>query len=206
MENSKGNQKPILVKIANQLLKDQQELDSLAVQVSLGKAEARDKFREVKSELKEKIQDFKKLLSSEYNKTTDWVKNTLEELDRLESTLEESIEEDFEASKVNIIEKIDNVKELLAENPQAEKLLLMFSTYYEKSKLQLEVLEQSAQDKKAELTESYRHNMEEAGKSATALIEKFNDKKEEAEIRVEIFKEEIDLVYQHLKRAVKAFS
>ncbi|MFD2962332.1 MULTISPECIES: hypothetical protein [Olivibacter] len=66
MENSKENQRPILVKIANQLLKDQQDLDSLAVQLSLGKAEAKDKFREVKSEFKEKLQDLKNTISAEF--------------------------------------------------------------------------------------------------------------------------------------------
>ncbi len=53
------NQKPILVKIADQLLKDQQELDSLAVQLSLGKAEAKDKFEEVKKQIRKSIQEFK---------------------------------------------------------------------------------------------------------------------------------------------------
>ncbi len=46
------NQKPILVKIANQLLKNQQELDLLAVQLALGKVEAKTEFEEAKLKLK----------------------------------------------------------------------------------------------------------------------------------------------------------
>ena len=43
----KKSQKPIRVRIAEKLIKDQQELDHLAVQVSLGKAEMNDEFKKL---------------------------------------------------------------------------------------------------------------------------------------------------------------
>ena len=48
----KKSQKPIRVRIAEKLIKDQQELDHLAVQVSLGKAEMNDEFKKAKADLK----------------------------------------------------------------------------------------------------------------------------------------------------------
>lgn len=71
-EAVKTNQKPILVKIADQLLRDQEELDLLAVQISLGKAEVKDKFEEAKKQLKKSVQEFKETLTSEYEQTRDW--------------------------------------------------------------------------------------------------------------------------------------
>ena len=53
-QNGKKSQKPIRVRIAEKLIKDQQELDHLAVQVSLGKAEMNDEFKRSKSRFKEK--------------------------------------------------------------------------------------------------------------------------------------------------------
>ncbi|SDG19093.1 MULTISPECIES: hypothetical protein [Bacteroidota] len=204
MGNSKENQSPILVKIANQLLKDQQELDSLAVQLSLGKAEAKDKFKEVKTEFREKLQDLKHTLSSEYKDSQDWVKETNVAIDEFEKNLEESAEEVFEESKANILKAAENLKAQIKRNPTSEKLFLLYTTYYEKAQLQLDVLEQNIQNKKAELTDSYKHSIEEAKKSAKAIIDKLNDKKEEADFKTEIFKKEIGQVYEHLKKAVKA--
>ncbi|QQT46643.1 Uncharacterised protein [Sphingobacterium multivorum] len=206
MENSKENQKPILVKIANQLLKDQQELDSLAVQLSLGKADAKDKLKEVKAEIREKLQELRGVVSSGYKESKEWAEDTNTAIDELEEALEESVEEIFEESKSKIIHAAEKLKEQIKSNPASEKLALLYATFYEKAHLQLELLEHSAHVKKEELTENYKHNIEKARKSANAIIEKLNDKKEEAEVRIEIFKEELDEVYKHLKKAVKAFS
>ena len=53
----KKSQKPIRVRIAEKLIKDQQELDHLAVQVSLGKAEMNDEFKKAKADLKKNIHE-----------------------------------------------------------------------------------------------------------------------------------------------------
>ncbi len=206
MENSQEDQKPILVKIANQLLKDQQELDSLAVQLSLGKADAKDKFKEVKAEFRGKLQDFKATLSSGYKESKEWANQTSKAIDELEDALEERVEEIFEESKTKIINAAEKLKEQIKNSPASEKLSLLYATSYEKARLQLEVLEQNIQDKRAELTDSYTHHTAEAKKSINAIIDRLNDKKEEADVKIEIFKKEIDLVYQHLKKAVRAFS
>ncbi|WP_113663261.1 hypothetical protein [Pedobacter nanyangensis] len=205
MENSKENQKPVLVKIANQLLKDQQELDSLAVQLSLGKAEAKDKFNEAKLEFKKKLQNLKITLSAEYEDSKEWVKDINATIDEFEKNFEESAEEVFEKSKANILKAAEIVKKKITDNPASVKVSLLFTAYYEKLRLQLDVLEHKAQDKKIELTDTYKDSISEAEKTTQAIINKLNNQKEEAEVRVEIFKEELDLVYQHLKKAVSAF-
>lgn len=42
----------------------QQEIDELALQLSLGKADAKDKFEEIKSEFKSKLNGLKNLLKA----------------------------------------------------------------------------------------------------------------------------------------------
>jgi len=54
--------KPVLQRIADQLLVAQQEIDDLALQLALGKAEAREKFQEVKKEFRHHVAEFKILM------------------------------------------------------------------------------------------------------------------------------------------------
>lgn len=110
MGNKTENQKPILVKIANQLLKDQQELDSLVKQLSLGKAEAKDKFEEIKAELKQKVQDLKSTLSSEYQENKKWLVETISKLDELEDRLTDKSKELFEETKSAILKSVEAVQ------------------------------------------------------------------------------------------------
>lgn len=205
MEKSTKNQNPILVKIAEQLLKDQQELDSLAVQLSLGKAEAKDKLKEIKAELKQKVNDLKTTISAGYAENKEWVKDTIQKLDELEDRLTDNAEAFFEENKKNILNAAAEVESEIKKNPAAQKASLLFATYSEKAKLQLELLEQSIQNKKSAVSESFKEGIDEARKKINAIIERLNEKKDEADLRVEIFKEELDLVYTHLKKAIGAF-
>lgn len=205
MGNQTENQKPILVKIANQLLKDQQELDSLARQLLLGKAEAKDKLEEIKSELKQKVQDLKSTLSSEYQENKEWLVETISKLDELEDRLLDKSKEVFEETKAAILKSVETVQSEFKKNPAATNPSLLFTTYSEKVKLQLEILNQNIQHKKSELSETYTKGINEAREKINAIIDRLNDKKEEADVKLEIFKNELDLVYEHLKRAVQAF-
>lgn len=205
MESSTKNQTPILVKIAEQLLKDQQELDTLAVQLSLGKAEVKDQLKEVKSKLKQKVNDLKTLIFAGYKDNKNWTKDTIGKLEELEDKLTDNAEELFEESKKNILIAVEGVESEIKKNPAAQKLSLLFTTYSEKARLQLELIEQSIQDKKSVVSESFKEGIDEARKKTNSIIEHLNEKKDEADIRVEIFKEELDIVYTHLKKAINAF-
>ncbi len=205
MEKTTENQQPILVKIAEQLMKDQQELDSFAVQLSLGKAEAKDKLKEVKAELKQKVNDLKATISAGYTENKEWVKETIQKLDELDDELTDGAEELFEDNKKNILEAAKAVENEIKKNPSAQKVSLLFATYSEKAKLQIELLEQNIDDKKMAVSESFKEGIDEARRKINAIIERLNEKKEEADVRVDIFKEELDLVYTHLKKAIGAF-
>ncbi|MCA6434418.1 MAG: hypothetical protein IM574_12520, partial [Cytophagales bacterium] len=55
---------PLLEKMAEGLLQAQQEIDELALQLSLGKSEAKEKLEEVKKEFIKGINTLKKSLQS----------------------------------------------------------------------------------------------------------------------------------------------
>jgi len=204
MENSSKNQRPILVKIAEQLLKDQQELDLLAVQLSLGKAEAKDKVNEAKAELKRKIHDLKVWFATEYEENSEWAKTTNLILDDLDSKLIDSAEDHFETSKRDILSALEKLENQIKKNPAAQKLSILFTVYSEKVRLQFEILEQNIEGKKLEVSENFKEKLDEVRKKIDSIIERFDEKKAEADLKLEVFKDEIGVVYDHLKKAFRA--
>ena len=66
------NQKPVLTKMTDQLLKDKQEIDELVVQLTQGKAEAKAKFEDVKKQMKKSVNDLKETISSKINDNKGW--------------------------------------------------------------------------------------------------------------------------------------
>ncbi|MBX2914753.1 MAG: hypothetical protein KF856_05690 [Cyclobacteriaceae bacterium] len=204
MKNSTKNQRPILVKVAEQLVKDQQELDLLAVQLSLGRAEAKDKVNEVKAELKQKIHDLKTWFATEYEENSEWAKTTILKLDELDSKLRESAGDLFETSKQDILSAVENAENQIRKNPAAQNLSILFSIYSEKVRLQLEILEQNIKGKRSEISENFKEGLFEARKKIDSIIEPLNKKKEETDLKLEAFKDEIGVVYDHLKKAFKA--
>lgn len=204
MENSSKNQRPILVKIAEQLLKDQQELDLLAVQLSLGKAEAKDKVNEAKAELKRKIHDLKVWFATEYEENSEWAKTTNLILDDLDSKLIDSVEDHFETSKRDILSALEKLENQIKKNPAAQKISILLTVYSEKVRLQFEILEQNIEGKKLEVSENFKEKLDEVRKKIDSIIERFDEKKEEADLKLEVFKDEIAVVYDHLKKAFRA--
>lgn len=204
MENSSKNQRPILVKIAEQLLKDQQELDLLAVQLSLGKAEAKDKVNEAKAELKRKIHDLKVWFATEYEENSEWAKTTNLILDDLDSKLIDSAEDHFETSKRDILSALEKLENQIKKNPAAQKLSILFTVYSEKVRLQFEILEQNIEGKKLEVSENFKEKLDEVRKKIDSIIERFDEKKAEADMKLEVFKDEIGVVYDHMKKAFRA--
>lgn len=201
------NQKPILVKIAEQLLNDQRELDSLAVQLSLGKAEAKDKFEEAKKQMKKSVQEFKETLSSEYKQSKDWVNSIDIKLSNLEDYLAETkaeTKEIFEKQKKNILKGIDDVKNEIKKNPEVIKFANYYTAASEKIKLQMELFEKKMEAKTTELTKEFKDEMNNAKEKLTSIIAKINEKKDDIDLKLESFSDEIHLSYNHLKKAIQA--
>lgn len=199
------DQKPILVKIADQLLKDQQELDSLAVQLSLGKAEAKDKFEEAKKQIRKSIQEFKIRIDAEYKQSNEWTHSIDVKLMELESLLNKGIadsKEIFSEQKKAILRAIEGLENEIKKNSEVVKLTNYFMISFEKAKLQMELFEKEMEGGKIALTELFKNEMKSAKEKITSISERLENKKEDVKLKAENFDNEIRLAYDHLKKAI----
>lgn len=199
-----SNQKPILVKIADQLLKDQQELDHLAVQLSLGKAQVKEEFEKTKLKMKNSLHEFKVELVSEIDKEFVALDNYLTDLENELEDGEAKTKELFLKQKKNILKKLETVKIEIENNPRVLKIADFFNSASFKTKLQLEILEKKFDEKKKEVTAEYNQEMKKAQEKINAIISKLKEKQEDNNLKWENFKNQIHLSHEHLRKAIQA--
>ncbi len=204
MKSNNEIQKPILVKIADQLLKDQQELDYLVVQLSLGKVEVIEEFEKTKSKMKNVLHEFKVELNSEIDKEYAFLDCSLTDLENELDEGEAKTKELFLKQKKNILKKLDAVKIEIENNSNILKIANFFTSASIRTKLQLEILEKNFDKKKTELTEEYNQEMITAQEKTNDIIAKLKDKQEDVNLKWGNFKEEIHISYEHLRKAIHA--
>lgn len=199
--------KPILVKIADQLLKDQRELDLLATQISHGKAEVKEKFEEAKEQMKKSAEEFRKTLSLERQQTMEWANSVRDKLNELEEQLTRGKAESkliFEKQRKNIVEGIETIKNELKKNPEASGPANFFIAATEKIKLQMELFEKKIGAQKSELTKGFRDEMNNAKEKINSLVAGIKEKKDDVNAKLGHFNDEVQLSYKHLKKAIRA--
>lgn len=198
-----SNQKPILVKIADQLLKDQQELDHLAVQLSLGKAQVKEEFEKTKLKMKNSLHEFRVELNSEIDQEYAFLDSSLTDLENELDEGEAKTKEMFLKQKKNILKKLEAVKIEIESNPSVLKVADFFTSASIITKLQLEILEKNFDKKKVELTAEYNEEMITAQEKINSIISKLKEKQEDANLKWENFKDEIHISYEHLRKAIQ---
>lgn len=202
-----SSQKSILVKMADKLVKNQQDLDALAVQLSLGKAEAKDKFEEIKKDMRSSVQEFKASLEAEYSRNKEWANAMKPKLNYLEGQLVEGkIETNFifEEKKKNILKGLVEITYEIEKNPEVKRIAHYYNLASDKLQLQLDLVEKTWNQKKLELTNEFHDEMNNAKEKLTSIIAKINEKKDDIDLKLESFSDEIHLSYNHLKKAIQA--
>jgi hypothetical protein len=81
----KTTEKPILLNLAERLIEAQREVDELTLQLTLGKAEAKDKYAEIKSEFNKRLVNFKYALTDRNTKGV--YKDIIARLEQMEARL-----------------------------------------------------------------------------------------------------------------------
>ncbi|WKL43085.1 hypothetical protein [Flavobacterium sp. ZE23DGlu08] len=203
MKTNNEIQKPILVKIADQLLKDQQELDYLAVQLSLGKSEVKKEFEKTKLKMKNSLHEFRVELNSEIDQEYAFLDSSLTDLENELDEGEAKTKEMFLKQKKNILKKLEAVKIEIESNPSVLKVADFFTSASIITKLQLEILEKNFDKKKVELTAEYNEEMITAQEKINSIISKLKEKQEDANLKWENFKDEIHISYEHLRKAIQ---
>jgi len=198
------NQKTILVNVADLLLKDQQELDHLAVQLSLGKVEVKEEFEKTKSRMKNSLHEFKVELNSEIDQVYAFLDISLTDLENELDEGEAKTKELFLKQKKNILKKLETIKIEIENNPDILKIADFFISASIRTKLQLEILEKNFDEKKTELTAEYNQEMITAQEKINVIISKLKEKQEDANLEWGNFKDEIHISYDHLRKAIHA--
>lgn len=195
---------PILKTLSESLLQLQQEIDELALQLSLGKSDARDKFEEIKNEFKSKLTGLKLLLNTAIDRAIPVdLDLKMKELDlQLQSNKAISIET-FEAQRTALITATVALEEELVKVLKKVEVSDYFHHEVEKFMLKLEIVRLKFGIKRFEIKDAFHARMT----SAKKAIEKISTKAKKIEGRARSGKheltEDITTAYKHLKNAVK---
>ncbi len=194
-------------KISNGLKRAQQEIEEFALQASLSKAEAADKFETLKNEFNVKAGEWKQVFSnlkSTNREKADMLKAKVDEL-QLQLALGKADAKDFFlAQKKKILNSLHEFESGLKENPELKERLNDFKTEIEKFKLKLNILEMQFELKSFKGKEKIKEAMEAAGIEVEKLFMKAGEKWDEAKEKSKDFTKEIAASFEHLKKAVEA--
>lgn len=204
MEPDVKSTKKILMSVADKLLAAQQEIDELTVQLALGKAEARDKFNEIKQDFREKVAELRVFLA---NIPSDLELSAVRaKIDELEMRLiqgEVNTREVFEAQKENLLKATSALEQTLERKVPFTRELQHFIHEMEKFKVKLEILRLKFSLKKMEVKNDFRIRMDEAKTYINELRTSMKEKVDEGKDKYEDFRDEIRLAYTHFRKALK---
>jgi tRNA U34 5-methylaminomethyl-2-thiouridine-forming methyltransferase MnmC len=202
-QETKTFEKPILEKIADKLLKAQQEIDELVIQFALGKAEGKEKFEEIKKEFRQRVSEFKKLLEIvALDFLTPETRQKIEELEVQLALGKAESKELFEEQKKKIMKALLEVEAAIKPWINSTKLPDNFSHDVEKFKLKLEIIRLKFQLKKFEIKDAFKNNMADARRKIEKISTGIKQKLEAGSFKYDDFRDEMSLAYKHLKKAL----
>ena len=185
-------------KIIRALRKSAIELEEFQVKAALGRAEAQDKYEEVKK----KFNQF--LYNSEFK-----IRGIKEKIEELHTKFDElrvqlalgkaETKEVFKKQKKQLLTTLNDIEVKIKTNETLNRMYALTLIEIEQFKIQLEILEQKFKKDKRTANESF-----ERGKSEfNTFIDKFRGKyvKKKEDTRLEHFQNEISEAYGHFKKA-----
>jgi len=197
MKNKEDNQ--FVDKVIGALRKTAVELEEFRVQTALGKAEAQEKYEEVKKKFNLFIHD------SEFK--IKGVKENIEELNtkfdelRVQLALGKAeTKEIFKKQKKQLLLTLHDIEVKIKTNETLNRMYALTLIEIEQFKIQLEILEQKFNKDKGEAKDTF----EKGKKDFNSFIDKFKGKyakKKEEESKIEHFQSEISEAFNHFKKA-----
>jgi hypothetical protein len=201
-EKSKNTK--ILARIAENLLRAQQELDELIVQLALGKAEAADKFEEVKKEFASQVADFKKDAKKIYGQElSEETKKKIEQLEWQLAKGKATSKEIFEEQRKKILEAIREIEQDLREWIKRSDVPHYFDHEIEKFKLKAEILWLKFGLKKFEIKEDVRNKILEAKKEVAEVAENVKESIDYGVEKMDEWKSAVAKAYHKFRDAIK---
>lgn len=186
-------------KVIEALRKTATEIEEFRVQTALGKAEAQDKYEEVKKKFNLFVHD------SEFK-----IKGAKEKIDELNAKFDqlrvqlalgkaETIEA-FKKQKKQLLLTFHDIEVKIKTNETLNKMYALTLIEIEQFKIQLEILEQKFKKDKVEAKDSFEKGKQDFNSFIDRLKDKYGKKKKE-ETKFEHFQNEITEAFDHFKKA-----
>jgi hypothetical protein len=174
---TKSTEKPILLNLADKLVEAQREVDELALQLALGKAEVKEKYEEVKKEFRYRVVNFKNALLN--RQSNEVYKDLIARLNQLEERLKtgklESREKFVEERKF-ILKTLRTIEvEIKNRLPDSEDVKLL-KQEIEVFKLKLEILHLKFLLKRFTIKEELKSDAAEVRRRVSNVIDKARKK------------------------------
>ncbi|MCB9223058.1 MAG: hypothetical protein H6582_02680 [Crocinitomicaceae bacterium] len=193
----------VVDKVVDALRKAATELEALQVQAALGKAEASDKYEELKKKFDHFVHETKIKFEQGKEKVGDIQEEVQALLDELRVQLalgKAEGKEAFAEQKKKIIEKIRQIENKIKSNPTLNKAYAVVLVEMEKFKVLLEWLEQKFEDGKEVAADQFEKGKAELNSFISTVKEKFA---EADGGRWANFQDEMSQAFSHMAQAFK---
>lgn len=190
-------------KIARNILEAQKEIDELAVQLALGKAEAMEKFEEIKREFRTKVGELKLLLQESPNRLPADLRQKIEELEVQLALGKAESKEMFATQKKKILAAIHHLENELRIGVGKIKTPHYFAHEAEKFRLKLEILRLRFSLKKFEVKDEFREGMSNARREIEKMSKNVKGTLHQGREKYADLSDQVSQAYSHLKKAVK---
>lgn len=174
---AKTTEKTILLNLADKLGEAQAELDEFALQLALGKAEAREKYEELKKDFRYRLANFKNSITNEHSDHL--IKEIVARIDQLEGKLsagKTDSKEMFVAQRKLIVKALrafeNEVRKRLSNTLDAQHIMKEIEHF----KLKMEILRLRFVLKRFTINDDLKSNVEEVRRRVSILIEKARKK------------------------------
>ncbi len=196
MKNSKDME--FVDKVIGALRKTAVELEEFQVKAALGKAEAQEKYEEVKKNFNKFIHE------SEFK--VEGIKEKIEELNtkfdelRVQLALGKAeTKEIFKKQKKQLLITLQDIETKIKTNETLNRMYAFTLIEIEQFKIQLEILEQKFSKDKSKAKDTYEKGKQDFESFIDKLKGKYGKKKEES--KFEHFQNEISEAFDHFKKA-----
>ncbi len=206
MKIEEAIEKNVLQKISDKLISAQQEIDELALQLALGKAEAKDKFEEIKNDFRFKVSELKSVLANPTeNLLNPEIKARIEALE-VQLMLGKAESKDlFEKQLKRILNALANLEDTKL-NWRRINTPDFFIHEAEQFKLKMEILRLRFRLRKFDIRDDYLDKMQTVRREIRKMVSKTRDGINARQGQYNDFSYEISLAYLHIKRAVESLT
>ncbi len=196
-------EKKTLQMMAGSILEAQRELDDLALQLSLGKVAAMDKFEEIKGGFRQKVAELKLVLEDSPGDLPMDVRKKIVELEVQLAVGRAESKEKFTSQQRKILAAINHVENELRIGISKVHSPHFFVHEVEIFRLKLEILKLKVGLRKFEVKDEFRQSMAAAKKEITRISKGVRTKLDQGKEKYIDISEEIATTYRHLKRAIE---